>query len=209
MVDVLSVSGEVKSQVELPRELFGLEPDTGAVWAAVRMHLANRRQGTAKVKTRAEVSGTGKKPWRQKHTGRARHGSRRSPIWRGGGVVFGPLPRDYSGRLPKKERSRALASALSARHAENAVRVVEDITLGQPKTKELLAVLSRLNLTGSVLLLVDAPKRELLLAGRNVNWLTVLPAAQVGPYDLLHHDTVLFTESGLASLVKRAGRGVA
>jgi len=200
---VLAVSGEVKSQVNLPESLFNKAGAASVLWESVRCRLANQRAGTACTKTRAEVSGTGKKPWRQKHTGKARHGSRRSPIWRGGGVAFGPRPRDYSYRLPKKERAQALASALSARRSEDAVRVVEDFVLPNAKTRELVGILARMKLSGSVLLLVESAPRELLLAGRNLAWLTILPVRQLGAYDVMQHDTLLFTESGLAGLTGR------
>lgn len=204
-MDVLTVQGTVKSQVSLPDYLFGQRVTHSILWESIRCRLANQHQGTVSTKTRAEVSGTGKKPWRQKHTGRARHGSRRSPIWRGGGIVFGPKPRDYSYRLPKKEKTLALVSALSARHAERAIKIVEDFVLSAPKTTELAGILKRLNLSGSVLFIVDRAPTELLLAGRNLRWLKIIGAEQLGAYDVLGSDTILFTESALARLMRRMG----
>jgi len=202
MVDVLTVAGTVKGQVELPAAWFNRTGGTGVVWEAVRALLANQRQGNAKTKTRAEVSGTGKKPWRQKHTGRARHGSRRTNIWVGGGVVFGPRPRDYGYEIPKKERRQALAQVLSARLQEGALRVIEDFEPASPKTKELVRLLSGLNLTGTVLLLVDSPSENLRRASRNIPWLKVMPARQLNVYEVLAHEQVVFTERGLDSFLK-------
>ncbi len=204
-MEVLTVQGTVKSEIALPEALFGQTVAVPVLWESVRSRLANQRQGTACTKTRAEVSGTGKKPWRQKHTGRARHGSRRSPIWRGGGIVFGPKPRDYSYELPKKERALALVSALSAKHSDKAIKVVENFALSSTKTRELVDILGRLNLSGSVLLVVDKASRELLLASRNISWLKVIRADQLGAYDVLECDTLLFTEAGLAELTQRPG----
>ncbi|MEO0081983.1 MAG: 50S ribosomal protein L4 [candidate division WOR-3 bacterium] len=146
MIDVLGADGAVKGKVELPEAVFGQPVHSSLVWESVKAFLANQRQGTAATKTRGEVSGTGKKPYRQKHTGRARHGSRRSPIFVGGGIAWGPKPRDYSQAIPKKKRRAALVSALSARHAEGGIVVVEDFELNQPKTKELVGILKAMGL---------------------------------------------------------------
>ncbi|MEO0086444.1 MAG: 50S ribosomal protein L4 [candidate division WOR-3 bacterium] len=200
-MDVLTAAGTVKGQVELPEAWFKRQGPGGVLWQAVRCRQANQRSGTACTKTRTEVSGTGKKPWRQKHTGRARHGSRRSPIWVGGGVVFGPRPRDYSYELPKRERKLALAQALSARHAEGQVKVIEDFELEKPKTKELLKILAGFGISDSALLLVDSVPAPLRLASRNVPWLDVMPARLCGAYDVLAHTTVVFTEKGLAAFL--------
>lgn len=204
-MDVLTVTGTVKGQVELPEAWFKRQGKSGVLWQAVRCRQANQRTGTACTKTRAEVAGTGKKPWRQKHTGRARHGSRRSPIWKGGGVVFGPRPRNYSYELPKRERRLALAQVLSARHAEGRVKVIEDFELSQPKTKELLGMLAGFGVSDSALLLVDTVPAQLRLASRNVPWLDVMPARLCGAYDVLAHETIVFTEKGLAAFLASVG----
>lgn len=204
-MDVLTATGAVKGQVELPEVWFKRQGPGGVLWQAVRCRQANQRAGTACSKTRTEVSGTGKKPWRQKHTGRARHGSRRSPVWVGGGIVFGPRPRDYSYELPKRERRLALAQALSARHAEGRVKVIEDFELSQPKTRELLKLLAGFGISGSTLLLVDAVPGQLRLASRNVPWLDVMSAKFCGAYDVLAHATVVFTEKGLAAFLASTG----
>ncbi len=208
-MEVLSIAGEVKKERELPALWFNREGPASLLWEAVRCYLANQRQGTAKVKTRSEVSGTGKKPWPQKHTGRARHGSRRSPIWRGGAIAWGPQPRDYSYELPKKVRRYALALALSARAKENGIRIVEDFDLSTPKTRELVQILMRVaqpeKEDTKVLLLVDQPSENLLLASRNVAWLDVMPAVQVNAYAVLTHERVIFTEKGLDSFLAKMG----
>ncbi len=208
-MDVLTVSGSVKGQVELPEVWFNRQGPVGIVWEAVRCYLANQRQGTVKTKTRAEVSGTGKKPWMQKHTGRARHGSRRSPIWVGGGIAWGPKPRDYSYEIPKKVRRYALAIALSAKVKANELKVIEDFELSQPKTKELVNILSnvveRPEGKERVLLLVANAKESLLRAARNVPWLDILPAEQLNAYEVVSHHQVIFTENGLATFLQRRG----
>lgn len=191
--------------MELPDRVFKHAGTDSLVWEAVRVHLANRRQGTARTKTRAEVSGTGKKPYRQKHTGNARHGSRRSPIFRGGGIAFGPMPRDYGLKLPKQKRRTALYVALSARHAENAVRVFEDLTLAEPKTKLMAGALAGMGLEGKVLFLPAEVPETMLRAGRNIPGLTVMPARMLHAYAVLAHDTIAFTKSGLASFLETVG----
>ncbi|MEO0078049.1 MAG: 50S ribosomal protein L4, partial [candidate division WOR-3 bacterium] len=186
-MDVLTITGAVKGQVELPDSVFGVKGTTALVWESVRNYRANQRQGNACTKTRAEVSGTGKKPYRQKHTGMARHGSRRSPIFRKGGIVFGPKPRDYGFELPRKVRRQALLQALSARHESGGVRVVEDFEPATPKTRELYGILRTLGLEGSVLLLVGAVSPAMKRASRNIPGLTVMPAQQVNAYQVLSH----------------------
>jgi large subunit ribosomal protein L4 len=205
VVDLLTVAGAVKGQVELPAALFGQERREGPVWESVRCHLANRRQGTACTKTRGEVSGTGKKPYRQKHTGRSRHGSRRSPIFVGGSIAWGPRPRDYSYELPKKLRRQALAMALTVRKSEEAVTVVEDFELPEPKTREMVRVLQGLKLDGRVLLLTAEVSESLKRASRNVPRLTVMPARQVSTYDVVSHHRIVLTESGLKRLAAATG----
>jgi large subunit ribosomal protein L4 len=200
-VQVVSVTGSVKGQAELPEHVFERKGRDGLVWESVRCFLANQRQGTAQTKTRAEVSGTGKKPYRQKHTGNARHGSRRSPIFVGGGVNFGPRNRDYGYELPKKIRRQALALALSAKHEAGAVRIVEDFDVPAPKTKELAKLVSVLGLEGSVLLLAGPVSENMVRASRNIPWLTLTPAVQVNPYQVLNHKNIVFTETGLKNLL--------
>lgn len=205
MVDLLSVAGAVKGQIELPAALFDQEHREGPVWESVRCHLANRRQGTASTKIRGEVSGTGKKPYRQKHTGRPRHGSRRSPIFVGGSVAWGPRPRDYGYKLPKKLRRQALALALTVRRSEEAVAVVEDFELPEPKTREMAKILQGLRLDGKVLLLTGEASESLKRASRNIPGLTVMSAQQVSTYDVVSHQRIVLTESGLKRLTTAIG----
>ncbi|MGQ9707788.1 MAG: 50S ribosomal protein L4 [bacterium] len=202
-MEILKIDGEVKGQTELPECWFNRQGQKSLLWEAVRFYLANQRQGTVKTKTRAEVSGTGKKPWPQKHTGRARHGSRRSPLWVKGGIAWGPKPRDFGYELPKKVRRSALALALTVKRRENAIKIVEDFELAEPKTKELIAALRGLGLDGSVLFLVPAVSENLRRASNNIPWLKVLPAAQLNAYAVLSHKQVVFTEQGLKDFLAR------
>lgn len=208
-MEVLTISGEVKRQVELPVEWFNRTGPKSLLWEAVRCYLTNQRQGTAKTKTRGEVSGTGKKPWPQKHTGRARHGSRRSPIWRGGGIAWGPKPRDYSYELPKKVRRQALALALTSRAKENGIKIVEDFELNEPKTRELVNIVEKiaspLEKGEKVLLLVEQASDKLIRASQNVPWLDVMPAVHLNSYQVLTHQKLIFTEKGLESFLTAMG----
>jgi large subunit ribosomal protein L4 len=203
-VDLLTIAGTVKGQVELPAALFDQKGKRGLVWESVKCFLANQRQGNASTKTRSEVSGTGKKPHRQKHTGHSRQGSRRAPHFVGGGIAWGARPRDYSYELPKKLRRQALALALSARKGEEAVTVVEDFDLPEPKTREMVKVLRGLNLDGKVLLLTGVVSENLKRASRNLPGLTVTTAGQVNTYDVVSHERLVLTESGLKQLEARA-----
>jgi large subunit ribosomal protein L4 len=203
-LDLLTIGGAVKGQVELSAALFDQKGKKGLVWEAVKCYLANQRQGNACTKTRAEVSGTGKKPHRQKHTGHARQGSKRSPQFVGGGIAWGPRPRDYSYELPKKLRRQALVLALSARKGEDAVMVVEDFELPEPKTREMVKVLKGLNLDGKVLLLTGVASENLKRASRNLPGLTVTTARLVNTYDVVSHERIVLTESALKQLEARA-----
>lgn len=203
-MDLLTIAGAVKGQVELPAALFDQKGKKGLVWESVKCYLANQRQGNASTKTRAEVSGTGKKPHRQKHTGHARQGSKRSPQFVGGGIAWGARPRDYYYELPKKLRRQALALALSARKGEDAVTVVEDFELPEPKTREMVKVLKGLNLDGKVLLLTGVASENLRRASRNLPGLTVTTAQQVNTYDVVSHERIVLTESALKQLEARA-----
>jgi large subunit ribosomal protein L4 len=201
--EVLSVSGELKDKVELPDAVFGEKVRKGILWEATKAYLANQRQGTAKTKTRAEVSGGGKKPWRQKGTGRARHGSTRSPIWRHGGTVFGPHPRDYDLKVPVQKKALALRIALSSLLKENRIRVVEDFAVPSKKTRDLVRILADLGLKKeSVLLLTGEPDPGLKLAARNIAALTLKRARDLNVYAALNHDVALFTVTGLAEFLK-------
>jgi large subunit ribosomal protein L4 len=172
----------------------------------VRAQRASRRAGTSATKTRGFVSGGGKKPWRQKGTGRARAGSTRSPIWAGGGTIFGPQPRDWSYRLPKSARRAALRSALASRHAADALVVVERLTLEEAKTKHMLACLDGLGLGGAhVLVVLAAPDETIERAARNLPHVKVLAAHALNVYDVLGHTHLLFTRDALAQVATRLG----
>lgn len=206
LANFYSMRGELQGQRELPEAIFGAKPNPHAMYEATRGMLANRREGTASTKERSAVRGGGRKPWRQKGTGRARAGSRRSPIWVGGGVVFGPHPRDYTIEIPKKVRHLALRSALSSKAGEERVTVLEDFVVGEPKTKEALKVLRQLKVgEETCLLLVDSPARTLMLATRNIPNLEVRRARDVTTYDVLLADRVLVTAKALDHLKEILG----
>ncbi len=203
-VDVLTRTGETAGTVELPDRLFGIEPNKGLLWEVTRMYLANRRQGTASAKKRGEVHGSGKKPWRQKHTGRARVGSIRSPVWKGGGVVHGPKPRDYSYSMPKKKKRLALVSALAEKSKENSVKIIEDFVIDKPKTKEIATILKKLNLEGKkTLLAVPGLDENLKRSARNIPYLSVTPVKDLNAYEVLSHRYLVLTTKGLESLEAR------
>ncbi len=196
--------GQKIGKVKLPKDIFGLEMNRPLVWEAVNAFLKNQRAGLAKTKTRGEVKGGGKKPWRQKGIGWARQGSIRSPIWRGGGVVFGPKPRDYSIKFPKKKKLKALMVCLSTLLKENRIKVIEDLKFDTPKTKNFVAVLNGLQLNQKkTLVAVDGMDDNLKLSARNIPYLTLRRAEDLNCYDLLCNDYLLITKSGLERLKQR------
>ena len=189
-------AGARKGEVPLDPDVFGVEPNRDVMHQAVVAHLAGRRAGTAKAKTRAEVRGGGRKPWRQKGLGRARHGSSRSPIWVGGGVAHGPRPRSYAQHTPKKMRALALRSALSARASEGAVLVVDGFDWGSPKTKRAGALLEMIGADGKALMVLDGSETTAVRSFRNLSSVVLGRAGYLNTYDVLRSDTVVF--SGLA-----------
>jgi large subunit ribosomal protein L4 len=180
--------------VELHAGLFGAEPDRALVHAAVVMQRASARQGTASTLRRGEVSGSGKKPWKQKHTGRARAGSVRSPIWRHGGTVFGPKPRRYDLVMPKKQYRGALQSALSAKLAAGEILVVSDLVIEKPKTRLLAKTLAQLGLTAKTLIVSGGGRLDLERAVRNLEGVKLLRPDQLNVYDVLRYDSILIPE---------------
>lgn len=174
IVDVVDSKKKKVGSVDLPDEVFGCKPHGSLVHEAVVMQRACDRQGTASTLRRGEVSGSGKKPWKQKHTGRARAGSLRSPVWRHGGTVFGPKPRSYAFGMPRKKYRAALQSALSAKVAEGNVVVVSELSIAEAKTKLLANVLSQLGISGTALLVVADPQSHVVQAGKNLANVTVL-----------------------------------
>jgi large subunit ribosomal protein L4 len=195
---IYAADGSEKGTASLPEELFGQQVHEHLLWLAVKRHLGNQRQGTAKVKTRGEVSGGGKKPWRQKGTGRARAGSNTSPLWPGGGRAFGPKPRDYRTELPKAQRRQALTAALSLKAGEQAITVLESLQFEAPKTREMAATLDRLGLKGKRTLLVLAEADENVVRScRNLPNLRTTLAHQVNPYELLDCEKLVLTRAAL------------
>ncbi len=190
--------GSEKGSTTLPDELFAQQVHEHLLWLAVKRHLGNQRQGTAKVKTRGEVSGGGRKPWRQKGTGRARSGSNTSPLWPGGGRAFGPKPRDYRTELPKGQRRQALASALSLKAGDQAVAVLESLAFATPRTREMAEMLKRLGLEDKrTLLVLGQADENVVRSCRNLPNLRTTLAHQVNPYELLNCDMLLLTRDGL------------
>ena len=187
-----------RARTSLPEALFGQQVHEHLLWLSVKRHLGNQRQGTAKVKTRGDVSGGRRKPLRQKGTGRARQGSNTSPLWPGGGRAFGPKPHDYRTELPKKQRRAALVSALSLRASENAVTVVESLTFRSRRRADGRGLLKRLGLEGKrTLLVVGQADANLLKSCRNLRNLNMTLAHQINAYDLLRHEAVVLTSGAL------------
>jgi len=202
---ILSTNGEKLGEITLNESVFGVEPNLHVMHLALRRQLNNARQGSANCKTRAEVSGGGRKPWKQKGTGRARAGSTRSPLFAGGGVIFGPKPRNYDLAMPQKARKLALKSALSAREAQ--LVVVKDFSaITEPKTKLLTASLKSLEVSGKVLLIADTTipeNKNLSLAGRNIPTLRMILPSNLNVKDLLEADFVVITESAINEITER------
>ena len=198
-VSVYNMEGKEVGTMELNDAVFGVEINDHLVHLAVVRQLANKRQGTQKAKTRSEVSGGGRKPWRQKGTGHARQGSTRSPQWTGGGVVFAPVPRDYEIKMNKKERRLALKSALTSRVQENKLIVLDDLKLDEVKTKAMQAVLSNLNVSKAMVVLADNDQNVVLSARNIPDVITALPNT-INVYDVLKYNTVILTKSAVASI---------
>jgi large subunit ribosomal protein L4 len=196
-VAIYNTSGEQVGEITLKDEIFGVPVHESVLHDVVVMQLANKRQGTHDTKTRAEVRGGGRKPWRQKGTGRARHGTIRSPIWRGGGIVFGPHPRDYSYRLPKKVRRLALKSALSDKVNTGSLVILDELRMDQPKTKEMVRVLTNLKVADA--LVVTAGRDEAVeKSARNIPNIKPLLAANLNVYDILAYDKLILTRDAVA-----------
>jgi large subunit ribosomal protein L4 len=191
-------SGET---VKLSADVFGIEPSQNAMYLAVKVYLGNQRQGTHKVKTRAEVRGGGKKPFKQKGTGNARQGTSRSPVMAGGGSIFGPKPRDYSNELPAQMKKLARKSALSVKARENQIKIVEDFSFDGPKTKDMTSVLKALQLDSTKTLFLTAKSDEnIYKSGRNIPRLNILPADKASTYDLVNNQIVLMQKSAVEVL---------
>ena len=196
--ELFTADGTQTGEVELNPDIFGIEPNPDVMHQVVTAQLAAARAGTHSTKTRAEVRGGGKKPWRQKGLGRARHGSIRSPQWIGGGVAHGPKPRDYSQRTPKKMKRLALRSALSARAADGQIKVVEDFGVWDaPKTKNATAMLAAMGITGKVLLLAEDHERTAIKSFRNIDGVIASNLGQANTYDVLWAETIIMSKGTL------------
>jgi large subunit ribosomal protein L4 len=207
--ELYSADGTAKGEVELKQEIFGIEPNTAVMHQVVTAQLAAARAGTHSTKTRSEVRGGGRKPWRQKGLGRARHGSIRSPQWAGGGVAHGPKPRDYSQRTPKKMKRLALRSALSDRASTGNIKVVEDFDLWEsPKTKNAVALLGAMGVSGKVLLLAEDHERTAIKSFRNLKHVIASNLGQANTYDVLWADTIVMSR-GTLDLGQGVPRGTA
>ena len=198
-----AADGSVKSETELPESHFAQEVNEAALWTAVDVYLANQRQGTHKTKTRAEVSGGGKKPWKQKGTGRARQGSNTAPNWARGGKAHGPIPRKYTTVMNAKFKRKALLSALSLKAKENNVHVFEGFDLKAPKTRELAQILVKAELAGAKnLILVDTADHNLILAARNLRDVHVENVADVSTYSLINANNLILTSAAVKALLE-------
>ena len=203
--EILSTNGEKLGEIALNEAVFGVEPNLHVMHLALRRQLNNARQGSACCKTRAEVSGGGKKPWKQKGTGRARAGSLRSPLFAGGGVIFGPKPRSYAFNMPQKARQLAIKSALSARN-EQLVVVKDFSTITEPKTKLMVRALKSLNVSGKTLIVADVKAEEnknLELSARNIPSVKIILPSNLNVKDLLEADFVVMTESAVNVITER------
>lgn len=203
-LEVLNIQGsKTGKSVDLPDNIFGIEPNEHAVWLAVKAYLANQRQGTHKAKERNEIAGSTKKLHRQKGTGGSRKGSIKNPLFRGGGRIFGPKPRDYSQKLNKKVRRLARYSALSSKVASGEVIVLEDFTFEAPKTKTYLDILGALEQNGKKTLLVTADyEQNVYLSSRNLQNASVRRAVDLNTYDILHANTLILSEGAIAKIAE-------
>ena len=199
-VDVYNMQGKKVSDVELSAAVFGIEPNEAVVHSVLVNYLANQRQGTQSTKTRAEVRGGGRKPWRQKGTGRARQGSIRAPHWVGGGVALGPKPRSYNYTVNKKEKRLAIKSMLSSKVSENELVVVESLPLKEIKTKEMARILNNLKVEGKAVILLPEKDEIVQKSARNIEGVKTLQVGTINVYDLLKHKNLVVTEDTVKKL---------
>ncbi len=199
-VEIINKDNKKVGKADLPDDIFGTDVKKGLLHEIVRNHLANKRQGTAATKTKGLVSGGGRKPYKQKGTGRARAGSNRSPLWKGGGTVFGPQPRDYSYKQPKKVKWGALNSALSAKFADDEVTVIDSIDITEPKTKLVREFLAGIGITSGVLIIVPEKNRALELAARNIPKVDVARVNELNVYSILSHYRILIVKDAVEKM---------
>jgi large subunit ribosomal protein L4 len=199
-VALYNTDGQQVGEVELDDGVFGVTPNESVVHEAVVMQLASRRRGTQSAKTRAEVSGGGKKPWRQKGTGRARAGSSRSPLWKKGGVVFAPKPRSYKYTIPRKKRRLALKSVLSDKVSGGNLILLDQLSLEAPKTKDMIRILSNLKVSGKALLVTADNPAFVMLSARNIQGVMPMASDGVNVYDVLNHDVMVVTQDAIQKI---------
>ncbi len=204
-VDIIDLQKKKVSEMEVDDRLLNQPEDPNLVYEAVRYQLAARRRGTAQTKERSFISGGGKKPWRQKGTGRARSGSTRSPVWRGGGTIFGPHPRDYAFSLPKKVRQAALRSVVSQKFRENKMLVLDALDLAEPKTRKFVDALKGLDIT-SALVVIEGAHKGIERSARNVPQIQVTQCAGLNVHDILRHDYLVFLRSSLEAMERNLGK---
>ncbi|QZY54626.1 50S ribosomal protein L4 [Crassaminicella profunda] len=196
-VDLLNVSGQQVGEIELSENIFGAEINASVLHEAVKNYLANQRQGTQSAKTRAEVRGGGRKPWRQKGTGRARQGSTRSPQWVGGGVVFAPKPRSYRYTLPKKVKRLAMKSALSSKVKENGIVILDEFKMDAYKTKDMVNILNNLKVEKKALIVLDEKNDYVVKSASNIKGVTTTLVNTLNVYDILNHDQFIVTKDAV------------
>ncbi len=202
-VDVYTKSGETAGQIDLEESVFGIEPNENAMHRAVVAHLTNRRQGTRKTKARREVRGGGRKPWRQKGRGTARAGTIRSPLWKGGGTIFGPQPYIYESKLPKRVKKLAKKSAFSLRTSEQNLMIVEDFTFDEIKTKQMAEVLENLELQNEkTLVLLPQADKNVYMSARNIPGISIQPADKISVYDILNHKKIVLFKGAVDTIVE-------
>ncbi|HBT20970.1 MAG TPA: 50S ribosomal protein L4 [Peptococcaceae bacterium] len=206
-VPVYSTSGEQVGEMELSDEVFGEEINEAVIYEVALSQMANARVGTASTKTRGEVRGGGRKPWRQKGTGRARAGSIRSPLWKGGGVVFGPKPRDYSYRLPRKVRRLALRSALSSKVAEDNLIVLDSLKFEEPKTKKMLEILKTFDADKKTVVVTEKNNENAYKSARNIPGITHRSAENLSVLDIVTHEKLLMTKDAVVHLEEVLSNG--
>ena len=199
-LSILNLKGEKVGDITLNKEIWGIEPNNTVLYDAIRLARNNYRQGTSDTKTRSEVSGGGRKPWRQKGTGRARQGSTRSPQWPGGGIVFGPHPRSYAIKMNRKERRLALKSALSYKVLEKELIVVDNFKLETNKTSLAASVLENLKVTSTALIIVDELDDNMILATRNLKNVILLTVDEINTFDVVSNNNLIITESAVKKL---------
>ena len=203
---VLGANGKAAGEVKLAPSVFELRPNDHLLYEAVKLYRAGARSGTHKTKSRGDVSGSGKKPWKQKGTGQARVGEKRTPLWRHGGTVFGPTPRDYSYAMPKKALTAALRQALSTKNRTGSLRIVEAITSASPKTKALKAAIDALNFDGKTIYVESEPSDALILSSRNIPGFRVIETSHLTVYDILNCKTLAVSTAALSRLEERLAR---